>query len=101
MKIPHLTRNGNFRPQMREALTRLKECALVEIPLSPQGGYKGEIEVIIESRKEAEFEASVDLSDPTRFPARIRAAATELRDQGFTGSFRITHEDGVLKIGRA
>jgi len=98
MKIPHLTRDGSFRPQMREAITRLKEFKFIEITLSPQGGYKGEIEVIIGSRNEAEFEATIDLSDWTRFPARIRAAATELRDQGFTGSFRVSHDAGSLKI---
>ena len=100
MKIPHLTRNGSFRPQMREVIATLKDCDFVEISLTPAGGYKGEVKVTIGNRKEAEFEAAIDLADTTRFPARIRATATELRDQGFSGAFRVSHDSGLLKIHR-
>lgn len=100
MKIPHLTRNGSFRPQMRDSVTTLTDCDSVKISLSPTGGYKGAINVTIGNRKEAEFEAAVELSDSSRFPARIRAACTELRDQECTGPSRITHDDGILTISR-
>ena len=100
MKIPHLTRNGSFRPQMREAIADLKDCDSVQVSLAPAGGYKGDLILRIESSNEKEFEANRELSDWTRFPARIRATATELRDQGFTGSFRITHDSGILTISR-
>ena len=100
MKIPHLTRNGTFRPQMRTQLAALSDCDFVQISLSPTGGYKGAMDVTIGKRSEDEFEAEVELSDPSRFPARIRAACTELRDQGYTGSFRITNDDGILTISR-
>jgi len=100
MKIPHLTREGTFRPQMRTQLAALSDCDFVTTSLSPSGGYKGAIDVTIGPRAENEFEAAVELSDSSRFPARIRAACTELRDQGCTGPFRITHDDGILTISR-
>ena len=100
MKIPHLTRDGTFRPQIRTPIAALSDCNVVQISLSPTGGYKGSIQVRIGPRAEAEFEAVVELPDPSRFPARIRAACTELRDQGYTGPFRITHDDGMVTISR-
>jgi hypothetical protein len=98
MKVPHLKRDGSFRPQIRKELEKLKTSDVVRIPFHAAGGYKGDVRVRIRSRKEDEFEVSLDLSDWTRFPARIRAAATEMRDQGFKGAFQIRHDDGVLEI---
>jgi hypothetical protein len=98
MKVPHLKRIGKFRPQIREQIERLKSSGSVYITLRPAGGYKGDVLVKIGNPKEEEFDASLDLSDWTRFPARIRASATELRDQGLMGAFQISHDNGALKI---
>jgi hypothetical protein len=100
MKIPHLTRDGSFRPQLRAAIATLTDSDAIQVTLSTGGGYNGSIQVRIGPRAEAEFEAAVELADPSRFPARIRAACTELRDQGCSGTFQVTHEDGILTISR-
>ena len=85
---------------MKVLIGGLRSSGSVRIPLTPAGGYKGNVQVEIGSRNEDEFEADLELTDTTRFPARIRAAATELRDQGLKGTFRISHDDGVLEIRR-
>ena len=100
MKIPHLARDGKFRPQIRKGIGELAQKSSLQIALSPDGGYSGEVRIRIGSATERNFEAYIDLSDPTRFPARIRAAATELREQGFTGEFWIRHHNGALEIQR-
>jgi hypothetical protein len=101
MKIPHLKRDGTFRPQIREAIQNLKASPVVHVSLYPAGGYNGAVTITISNRHEREFHIGREISDSTRFPARIRAAATELRDQGFRGRFRISHDDGALQIERA
>jgi len=98
MKIPHLVKGGQFKPVIRRAL-EIDGChGHIDIKLPKGGGYDGEVYVTIESTVEKEFEAEVSLNDWTRFPARIRAAATALRDAGCYGRFRITHSDGILTI---
>jgi 5-methylcytosine-specific restriction protein A len=100
MEIPHLTQEGIFRPQVREAIGNLSSNDEVTATLPPRGGYSGAIEITIVDPGEDHFGANVDLSDWTRFPARIRAIATELREQGFTGRFLVTHNDGEVAIAR-
>lgn len=100
MKIPHLKRDGSFRPQIRKCISELEASDIAQIALSTAGGYKGNVTVEIGNIDEVSFEASLELSDWTRFPARIRAAATELRDQGFIGTFKIYHDEGILLIER-
>ena len=85
---------------MRELVKRLKMASQVGVSLYPAGGYKGVIDIAVSSANEEEFDAAIELSDWTRFPARIRAAATELRDQGFKGRFRVSHDNGILQIVR-
>jgi hypothetical protein len=100
MKIPHLIRSGSFRPQIRDKVESLNGSDVIEIQLQPEGGYSGVIEIEIQDPQESHLEAAVNLTDASRFPARIRAACTELRDQGFIGKFRISHDDGLLTIQR-
>jgi hypothetical protein len=83
---------------MRPQIAMLKDAHIVQILLHPTGGYKGSIDVVISDLKEQEFNADLELADWTRFPARIRAAATELRDQGYSGVFKISHDEGRLQI---
>jgi hypothetical protein len=87
MKIRHLQNDGTFRPQIRDSLRALVSSDVVNTSVSRKGGYRGSIAVVIGARDEKEFEANVNLVDRTRFPARIRAVATELRDQGLSGVF--------------
>ncbi len=98
MKIPHLVRDGQFLSRIKEALETEGCPGCVTIKFSKGGGYSGSIEVTIGSPTEKEFDADVSLKDRTRFPARIRAAATALRDAGCQGRSLVSHADGVLTI---
>ena len=99
MKIPHLTQTGRsqFYPLVREALRESGKRWPVVVHFPKSGGYNGAVKVTIGSATEAEFEADLELTDWTRFPARIRAAATAFRDSGRLGSYQVKHNDGTLE----
>ncbi len=65
---------------------------------SAPGGYSGDVKVTIASAVSHKFQAERNGKNITRFPARIKAAATALRDCGDTGEFRISHDNGLLSI---
>jgi hypothetical protein len=102
MKIPHLTQTdrSEFYPLIREALRGAENQFPVTVPLGKPGGYNGEVTLTTRAANEAEFEANLELTDWTRFPARIRAAATALRDSGRFGTFNVTHAEGQVTIDR-
>lgn len=98
LKIPHLVRDRQFKPIISQAIAAEGCTSRIDIGLPKGGGYSGDIGVFIGPATEKSFEAEVSLNDWTRFPARIRAAATALRDERYKGCFRIAHSDGVLTI---
>jgi len=61
-------------------------------------GYVGHVVVKIRPHDRAFFGTDWERKDATRFPARIKAAATALRNCGCEGRFRIIHSDGSLAI---
>jgi hypothetical protein len=63
-----------------------------------EGGYDGRIVVSIRQDNRASFETDWTNSDPTRFPARIKAAATALLNCGCEGAFVVSHAEGCLTI---
>ena len=69
----------------------------LSVALGP-GGYAGDVHVVIHRQQTASFGSDWAAPDRTRFPARIRAAATVLRDNGCYGRFRIVHARGTLTI---
>lgn len=71
---------------------------LVQCNLGKEGGYEEEIAITVAAANQ--FEVGRRYRDWTRFPARIRAAATALRDCEQFGSFLITCREGNLTIER-
>ena len=61
-------------------------------------GYGGCVEVTLPGDSPRTFGTDWAGADPTRFPARLRAAATALRDAGLSGRFRLTHRAGTLTL---
>jgi hypothetical protein len=102
-EIPYLrnTATSEFYGQVKEVIER-------EMPLDPgntivcnlqkTGGYELAVEVIIKPGEE--FVSNREYRDPTRFPARIRAAATALRDTGNFDLYSISHRASVLTINQ-
>lgn len=103
MDIPYSVRS-NFLTEYEAGVCRgsveLRRGHTVRIE-SIEGGYSGRIWVAIDPGNRSSFSTSWRSSDPTRFPARIKAAATALLNEGFRGEFEIAHEDGMLTIRAA
>lgn len=72
----------------------------VRVDLDEPGGYEGRVIVTINTKDRAVFETDWEGRDPTRFPARIKAAATALLNCNCDGQFEILHSDGSLNITR-
>ncbi|HEV3083980.1 MAG TPA: hypothetical protein VGY66_29630 [Gemmataceae bacterium] len=82
---------------MRDArLGRLVELAFK----APRDGYTGDVRVTIDGNNRDKFEAEWE-RDESRFPARIKAAATALRNLGCFGRFAVFHSAGSLRISPA
>jgi hypothetical protein len=63
-------------------------------------GYKGEVTIELGPEEQDEFVTDWEHSDPTRFPQRVRVAAWVLHRNEIYGSFRISHNSGILMIKR-
>jgi hypothetical protein len=99
MELKFSTHSRFFAP-IRAALTShsLDQGAL-EVELGPRG-YERDVTVHIRRDDTHVFETDWAGRDPSRFSARIRAAATVLSECGFHGVFRISHIGGLLRIER-
>ena len=62
------------------------------------GGYPGRVVVTIRPGDTTSFGTDWEGTDPTRFPARVKAAATALLHCGFLGRYLVVHEDGALSV---
>jgi hypothetical protein len=97
--------HSDFLPTLESALQveshKLAAGSAVTVHLGKGGGYDGTVTVTLRPPLTHDnFESDWDGRDPTRFPARIKAAATALRNAGWLGVFRLTHKDGELSIER-
>lgn len=63
-----------------------------------EGGYDGRVVITIRQDGGESFVTDWTNPDPTRFPARIKAAATALLNCGYEGMFEVSHADGTLAI---
>lgn len=100
MNIPYISRS-KFLATCEEVITAQRDQlhSGVEVALVP-GGYSGRVSATIRLENPTKFETDWEASDPTRFPARIKAAITALRNCGCSGTFAIVHRNGGLSIKR-
>jgi len=101
--IPYNVLDGEFLAPCEEAITQgrddLDNGLTLSIQLAP-GGYNGHVLTVIKADDTASFVTDWVGNDTTRFPARIKAAATALFNLSCFGRFGIRHNDGVLEIKR-
>ncbi len=102
MDIPFAVRS-KFLVPCEQALTAqhglLDSGSRVDVEMDPRG-YNRSLIVTIQPGTTGTFQAEWKTKDITRFPSRIKAAATALRNYGMTGSFNISHDNGRLSIVR-
>jgi hypothetical protein len=105
MDIPYVDRSGFL--EACERAIRLSRGSLstghvIRVELDADTpGYAGRVIVEIRADDRSGFGTDWEASDPTRFPARIRAAATGLYNCGCFGRFAISHREGVVEIAEA
>lgn len=100
-EIPYLlnVQSSEFYTKIRnflESQLPLTPRKLLECDLQTKGGYELSVEATIKDGET--FSSNRLYADVTRFPARIRAAATVLRDTGNFGHYSIKHREGLLTI---
>lgn len=98
MNLPFSTRS-RFFSALEQALSRLGDDfpSEIRVVLGPRG-YERDVHVTVRRDDPHTFETDWESRQPSRFSARIRAAATVLQRRGYDGTFRISHRDGVLVI---
>ena len=100
MEISYCTRSRFLaicEDAIRTNVANLKRGMMLTIDLE-SGGYNRRVLATIDTSNDNEFETSWEQKDPTRFPARIKAAATALHHCNCPGEYEISHNDGVLTI---
>ena len=102
-RIRYLVKKSKFLNPCEIAISlqssQLKSGKWIPINLATQPpGYIGDLLVKIDSTDYEKFWTDVYYKDPTRFPARIKAAATALRNLHHFGIFKIIHKKGQLTI---
>lgn len=103
MIIPYNTESGGFKETISNSLKEnsviFSDFGKIKIELEADAaGYSGEVRATIHPDLDEGFGSDWPGEDPTRFPARIRAAASALKDNGFKDDWMISHNDGTIKI---
>jgi hypothetical protein len=100
MELQFSTRSSFFDPIDRA----VRKSGTLDQPLQvelPPGGYERTAEIFIRGEDTNSFSTDWMSKQPSRFSARLRAAATILQRRGFTGRFLLSHVNSVLTIERA
>jgi len=103
MKIDFVTPRSSFLADCAAGIAAERgtlNAGGVALIFLKKGGYSRSMNISLTPDDQAAFEATYQSKDPSRFPVRIRAAATAIRDAGLYGHFHITHKDGELRIQR-
>jgi len=103
MLIPHLVKQGSFRPKLSRWVSQVKEQIeeglKVQMDLQKAGGYPGvNIKITIMQDNIKYFDTDWEYEDWTRFPARIRALATALQDNWMWGTYLVSHDNGLVEL---
>jgi hypothetical protein len=108
MNVPYLvrTQGTQFYPvilaQLHAAgLTAFRDGAGVACEFTPDGYAGTQVVSIVPGDVFEAPDFASQQGDWSRFPARIRAAATALRDFGYEGRARIAHQQGALTVAVA
>ncbi|HEU0015417.1 MAG TPA: hypothetical protein VFQ45_17135 [Longimicrobium sp.] len=96
--VPYSTRSSFF-PAIENAVEKAgRDFADLAVYLGPRG-YVRDAVIQIPGSDSRSFLTSWK-GDPTRFSARLRAAAAVLARRGIHGTFRAIHRDGTVTLRR-
>ncbi len=100
-RIPFCVRSVFLETLLTSLTSRwdaLNKGEMILVELGKRGGYSGKHQVRIDRDSSQVFTCESFRGDPSRFPARIKAAARALHDLGGSGEFIVTHEDGLMSV---
>ncbi|MBW3570671.1 MAG: hypothetical protein KY467_06155 [Gemmatimonadetes bacterium] len=99
-EIRYNVHDSSFRPRIEHAVAQSRGLSRpLRIEFGTRGGYTRDVWIEIPGDDPRTFRSSWGGAE-RRFSARLRAAATVLRDRGIRGRFRAAHEDGILRLER-
>jgi hypothetical protein len=105
MQLPFAARSRFTAPMVQTLLMQraaFEAGEVITIMLTEiRDGYPGQAIVDLTLQHPSGFLADWTGQDATRFPARLRAAATALNEIGARGRFVLIHRAGELTIQRA
>jgi hypothetical protein len=105
MEIEYLKLYSKFllpcESAIREHRAELVAGGTVRVIFDEAGGFDDNVTVTIRAGDRVSFGSDWDSGDATWFPARIKAAATALRNCDFDDIFLVEHADGELTIRQA
>lgn len=100
MELRYSTRSRFFAPIEAALLERADNIrSPLAVDLGP-GGYERDVTVVVSGSDGDTFETTWASNHPSRFSARIRAAATVLHRLGIHGRFQISLHGGTLTVRR-
>ncbi len=100
MNIPFHANNTELVQTISDKLAGFNGEAEIILNNNDNEGYSGEYEIDISTDNKFFDATNYVNEDITRFPARIRAAATSLKNLKILGHFKIAHKSGTLNIKR-
>jgi hypothetical protein len=103
MRIPYLVKRGSFLSKfvtwILEYTQELDRGQTITLDLEKPGGYPArDLRIEIVGNDSGFFETDWEYQDWTRFPARVRALATALRDAQLWGRYQVSHSEGEVEL---
>jgi len=101
MRIAYNTKTSSFhktiQAMIQKNISTLERGYQIRITLDKGGGWKvGEIEMVIQRRGIKNFKISRKYSKQQNFSARLTALASVLKTQQLYGTFKVSHNDGLI-----
>ena len=101
MSIRYNIQRSSFAQRIEDAIRESGDVSrAVQVELEP-GGYNRDTQIEIGADDPHYFRTEWSGKDQSRFSARLRAAATALRDRRLYGRYHASHKDGTLVLRRA
>jgi hypothetical protein len=96
-RIRYNVRRSSFYQRIEDAVRATNNASRpVHVELEP-GGYRRDVRITILKDDPHTFRSDWKYAEE-RFSARLRAAATVLRDRGAWGDYHAVHDDGKLTL---
>jgi len=84
---------------IRQNTSTLERGYQIQIILGKKGGWKvGETELRIDPGDYKKFKIDREYSEEQHFSARLTALATVLKDEQFFGTYKVSHNDGLISL---